>query len=76
MSIVRQVFSEICPCDHCHLNPECKEKFLACDAFGQYVLTGRFKMQSMKNPTKEKYISIFKGQPKKEEFADNQRRLK
>ena len=76
MSILQDVMNEICPCDNCIYNEACKNDKLACIAFAQYVVYGRFDIKCRKNPDVIIYSKVFEDGLTKIELKEFKRKLK
>lgn len=53
------VFNEVTPCESCCDWNKCKHKELACEAFHEYVIYGRFRLKHRVDPSVKIYNKVF-----------------
>ena len=58
-STIKLIMREKAPCDDCEQAQKCKEQFMACRVFGMYTRTGRFSIESPRDPSYTLYNKIF-----------------
>jgi len=53
------IMRETAPCDNCEYAQKCKNELMACRVFGMYTRTGRFSIESPRDPSYTLYNKIF-----------------
>ena len=58
-STIKLIMRETAPCDNCEHAQKCKNELMACRVFGMYTRTGRFSIESPRDPSYTLYNKIF-----------------
>lgn len=56
---IELIMRETAPCDICEHAQKCKNELMACRVFGMYTRTGRFSIESPRDPSYTLYNKIF-----------------